>query len=62
MNSRSISSQVFGLAGWLFLTFIAAALGALASMEAGSFYNALTRPSWRPLPKFLGLFGRCSMP
>ena len=44
----SFSRQVFGLAGWLTITFCAAALGAAASINAGSFYAELVRPSWSP--------------
>lgn len=36
------------------LTFVAAALGAAASVEAGSFYLSLLRPAWAPPP---GVFG-----
>ncbi len=38
----------FGLVGWLLVTFAAAAIGARASIDAGAFYGALTRPSWAP--------------
>lgn len=37
-----------GLAGWLILTFAAAALGGVASGQAGSFYLNLVRPEWAP--------------
>ncbi len=40
--------QFAGLIIWLLLTFIAAGLGAWASIEAGSFYQQLERPSWAP--------------
>ena len=40
--------QTLGLLGWALLTFAAAALGALASVDAGAFYAELTRPSWAP--------------
>jgi tryptophan-rich sensory protein len=36
------------LAGWLLVSFGAAALGALASADAGEFYAALERPAWAP--------------
>ena len=48
MTSRRTSTQVAGLAGWLLLTFAAAAIGAAASVNAGAFYSALNRPSWAP--------------
>ena len=37
-----------GLAGWLLLAFAAAAVGGLASVSAGAFYQELVRPSWAP--------------
>ena len=40
--------QIVGLAGWLVLTFAAAALGAVASAQAGTFYLNLVRPEWAP--------------
>jgi translocator protein len=45
---RSASQQFLGLAGWLLLTFTAAALGAVASREAPAFYAQLTLPDWAP--------------
>lgn len=42
------------LAGFAALTFVAAALGAIASANAREFYAALTRPEWSPPA---GLFG-----
>ena len=44
----SVSRQATGLLGWLLLTFATAAIGALASTNAGPFYSELTRPSWAP--------------
>lgn len=44
----SVSRQTIGLVGWLLLAFGAAALGALASADAGAFYSTLSRPSWAP--------------
>ena len=46
--SRSAVNQFVGLAGWLALTFLAAAIGAVASAQAGAFYGQLVRPSWAP--------------
>ena len=45
---RTKSRQALGLLGWAFLTFAAAALGALATADAGAFYAELARPSWAP--------------
>ena len=33
---------------WIVVTFIAAAAGAIASLDAQQFYAALSRPSWAP--------------
>lgn len=43
-----IRTQVLGLVGWLLLTFLAAALGAVASADAPSFYAQLNKPAWAP--------------
>lgn len=45
---RPASRQAVGFVGWLLATFAAAAVGALASAEAGAFYRELARPSWAP--------------
>lgn len=42
------SKQFLGLAGWLLIAFVAAALGATASVSARDFYAELVRPSWAP--------------
>jgi len=44
----SVSRQAIGLVGWLLMTFAAAAIGAVASVDAGAFYGQLARPSWAP--------------
>jgi tryptophan-rich sensory protein len=46
--------QVVGAASWLIVTFAAAAIGAVASMQAGSFYIQLARPAWAPPPAVFG--------
>jgi benzodiazapine receptor len=48
MPTVSTSRQAAGLLGWLLLSFAAAAIGAVASSEAGAFYEQLVRPSWAP--------------
>lgn len=48
MQHRSVSQQLLGLAFWLFITFVAAAIGAAASVNAGPFYASLLRPEWAP--------------
>lgn len=48
MTGRSPLAQALGLAAWLAIVFSAAAVGAAASVEAGSFYAQLSRPAWAP--------------
>ena len=48
MTQRSVLAQVLGLAGWLALTFVAAGIGAIASIDAATFYSQLDRPAWAP--------------
>ena len=43
-----MQKQLFGLLGWLAVSFAAAALGGFASINAGDFYQRLTRPAWAP--------------
>jgi benzodiazapine receptor len=45
---------VAGLAGWLLAAFAAGAVGAVASVDAASFYAQLSKPSWAPPA---GVFG-----
>jgi tryptophan-rich sensory protein len=44
--TRSLSSQLVGLVGWLLVAFLAAAVGAIASVNAADFYAQLNKPSW----------------
>jgi translocator protein len=48
MSHMSFVNQGLGLLGWLLLTFAAAALGGIASTDAGTFYSELVRPAWTP--------------
>jgi len=48
MSQRSALSQAIGLIGCLAIVFVAAAIGAAASIEASSFYAQLARPTWAP--------------
>lgn len=48
MTRYSIKTSLLGLVGWLAATFIAGALGAVASVRAADFYAHLTQPSWAP--------------
>ncbi|MBX3587056.1 MAG: tryptophan-rich sensory protein [Ramlibacter sp.] len=46
--ARSPARQTLGLIGWLAVAFAAAAVGGLASANAGDFYRDLIRPAWAP--------------
>ena len=50
MNQEPASRprQAFGFAAWLALCFVTSAIGALASVNARSFYAELARPVWAP--------------
>jgi benzodiazapine receptor len=54
MPSLSKQKQILGLTGWLVVSFAASAVGAVASIQAKSFYSQLVQPSWAPPP---GIFG-----
>lgn len=43
-----VATQAIALAIALAVTFLAAAAGAIASVQAGSFYAQLVRPGWAP--------------
>lgn len=45
---RSVTANILGLVAWLALSFSAAAVGGLASANAGDFYPELSRPPWAP--------------
>lgn len=51
---RATLSQVLGLAAWLAVAFSAAAIGAVASIDASGFYNQLVRPAWAPPASVFG--------
>jgi translocator protein len=50
----STQKQILGLAGWLVVSFAASAIGAVASIQAQSFYKLLTQPNWAPPPEVFG--------
>ena len=54
MTPRSRSFDLAGLLGWLLAAFAAAAIGAIASVDAAAFYAQLNKPSWAPPA---GVFG-----
>jgi benzodiazapine receptor len=54
MASQSKQRQILGLIGWLVVSFAATAVGALASIQAKSFYGQLAQPAWAPPPWLFG--------
>lgn len=48
MTRMPATTQTLGLVGWLAVTFVAAGIGAAASVEAASFYRGLALPAWAP--------------
>lgn len=48
MTAIPVYKQILGLLAWLTVTFAAAAIGGIASSNAGAFYQQLTRPGWAP--------------
>jgi translocator protein len=48
MPNMSTQRQLIGLVGWLVVSFSAASIGAVASLNAASFYGQLSRPRWAP--------------
>lgn len=46
--------NIIGLFAWLLICFIAASLGALASIDVGTFYASLQKPSWAPPAAIFG--------
>jgi tryptophan-rich sensory protein len=48
MTPARPTSPVLGLIGWIVVTFVAAAAGTIASLDAAPFYATLVRPSWAP--------------
>lgn len=54
MSRSTTKQQVLGLVAWAAITFIAAAIGSAASIEAGPFYGELVRPDWAPPARLFG--------
>lgn len=54
MIRNSTQAQVIGLVGWLALTFVAAGIGSIASMDAQAFYAQLIKPAWAPPASLFG--------
>lgn len=51
---RSRVAQAIGFAAWLAVVFAAAGLGAIASIDAASFYAQLVKPAWAPPASIFG--------
>ena len=54
MRYNSKISAASGLVLWMAVCFLAAAVGAAASLQAGTFYAELTRPDWAPPAALFG--------
>jgi tryptophan-rich sensory protein len=52
--SQSTQKQIFGLIAWLVVSYGASAVGAVASIQAKSFYGELLQPAWAPPPWLFG--------
>lgn len=54
MAGLSRKEQIIGLVAWLSVSFIAAAIGSAASLQAGPLYTQLMRPEWAPPSSIFG--------
>jgi benzodiazapine receptor len=54
MPPQSKQKQILGLVGWLVVSFAASAVGAVASIQAKSFYSQLAQPDWAPPSQVFG--------
>ena len=54
MTSHTRQTQILALVGWFIVSFGASAIGAVASIQAKSFYGQLTQPSWAPPSSVFG--------
>jgi tryptophan-rich sensory protein len=48
------AKQALGLAAWLLVCFVAAGIGAAASVQAAGFYAQLNQPAWAPPASVFG--------
>ena len=46
--------QLLGLVAWFAITFLASAIGAVASIQAKAFYSQLAQPGWAPPSSVFG--------
>lgn len=54
MQDGHVRRPWLGLAGWAAVTFVAAAIGSVASTRSGQFYAELARPDWAPPASVFG--------
>ena len=54
MSSFSKQRQILGLGGWIVVSFAAAAVGSVASIQAKPFYSQLMQPDWAPPAEIFG--------
>src|SRR3954471_14531666 len=54
MSSPSKQNQILSLVGWLAASFAVAAVGAVASIQAKTFYGQLAQPNWAPPASIFG--------
>lgn len=54
MRTMTGKVQAAGLFGWIVVVFIAAAIGAAASVQAAAFYGQLAQPAWAPPASVFG--------
>lgn len=54
MSLPTKQRQILGLIGWLVASFAASAVGAVASIQARSFYSQLAQPAWAPPAALFG--------
>lgn len=54
ISRYSTPAQILGFFGWLLLVAIIAGIGAVASLDAATFYAQLTLPSWAPPASVFG--------
>ncbi|MEQ6885896.1 TspO/MBR family protein [Salicola sp. Rm-C-2C1-2] len=54
MSNLSSTRQSLGLVGWCLLLLVIAILGAVASINAGAFYQSLEQPAWAPPATWFG--------
>ncbi|MEO8505756.1 MAG: TspO/MBR family protein [Acidobacteriota bacterium] len=54
MTAQEKQREVLGFVGWFVVSFAASAVGAVASIQAKSFYSQLVQPSWAPPSSVFG--------